>query len=117
MAEKMTKREMFGAVLGILEGELARGEDVTVLIDGILHEVDLLDRKGNTGPNPKREAEKRAAKHEILNAIAGGFHRASAIATYGGMSVQRASALLKQLVAEGGVTRREEGKVVEFHLN
>jgi predicted transcriptional regulator len=83
----------------------------------MLHEVDLLDRKHNASPNPKREAEKRAAKAAIAATLrAGGAMRATAIAAVNDMSVQRVSAMLRQMVAEETVTRSTEGKVTTFTL-
>lgn len=116
MAEKrITKRDNFLRLREIVMGITELESDP--LVQFIDRELELLSRKHNATPNPKREADKNTAKQEICFAIKGGFHRASAIATCAGMSVQRASALLKQLVAEGEVTRRKEGKVVEFYLN
>ena len=118
MDKKLTKREFIEELKAIVFqfdtlNDKFTIENVTAFLN---HELELLDRKHNASPNPKREAEKRAAKHEILNGIAAGFYRASEIATYANMSVQRCSALLRQLVADGSVVRVPNGKVTEFHL-
>ena len=114
MSDKMTKREMFENVLGVLTDA---GADV-VLTDGISHEIDLLDKRDSAKPSKnKNQVANESVKSDILNALAGGYSRAGEIATYCGQSVQKVSALLRQMVSDGDVVRTEDKKVTTFSLN
>lgn len=94
--------------------DASEAEGLTTFID---HEIALIAKRHNgSKPNPKVEAEKRAVRHEILNAIAAGNHRASEIAGYADMSVQKVTANLRQMVAAGEVTRTMDKKVARFTL-
>jgi hypothetical protein len=114
MTKKMTKREMFNGVLTLLNTFDA--PEVQPFKDGILHEVELLDKKSNAKPNPKRDAAREAVKQEIQMALLSqGSMRATAIHESGvGSSVQQVTALLRQMVADGIVTREQDKKVVTF---
>ena len=123
MTKKMTKREMFTTILGVLSALDVDESNIDLaetLIAGVKHEIELLDKKSGSGKvNPKRAAEQVAAKAEIRQVMASGEPmRATAIAaaTPSDMSVQRVTALLRQMVADGIVTREQDKKVVTFKV-
>ena len=114
---KVTQRDYFEAILTILDGELARGEDVRELMTFVCERIDALDRKANAPKvKTKGQLENDLIKTEILNALVNGQNRATEAAVYANISVQKASALLRQLVADGKVRREVEGKVTKFYF-
>jgi hypothetical protein len=117
MTTRMTKREMFNGVLTLL-GKFDHQPEIQVYRDGILHEISLLDKKSNAKPNPKLEAAREAVKQEIqMELLSQGAMRATAIHAAGvGSSVQQVTALLRQMVADGIVTRTQDKKVVTFSI-
>ena len=123
MTEKrVTKKDNFAVLRAIVAGLTADTDDALELQIRMLafidHEVDLLNRKDNTAPNPKRTAENAAVRAEILGVLDGGeAMRAGEIAklTPSNLSVQRVTAHLRELVKVGEVIR-EDGKVTTFRL-
>ena len=112
---KTTKRENYQTLLVIL----AAVEADESLSDFVQHEIDLLDRKrGNKGSNSKAVAEANATAEKILAVLAEADEpmKATPIADAADMTVQKASASLRKLVAEGVVTRTEDKKVATFSL-
>ena len=114
MADKHTKRDLF---TNLLVFATAAEADAWV-IEGIEHEIELLDKRASQKSNPKREAEQRAMMLTVADAIdaAGEPVRATAIAEATDFSVQRVSALLRKMVLAGEVVRHEDKKVVTFTL-
>lgn len=113
MSDKMTKREMFLAVLVVL----AAAEADPALSDGILHEVNLLDRKrGTKSVNTAKVKEQAELKAALAAALADGEARATDLATAVDVTVQKASAILRLMVADGTVVRRTEKKITFFSL-
>jgi predicted Rossmann fold nucleotide-binding protein DprA/Smf involved in DNA uptake len=114
MADKHTKRELFENLLIFASA----AEADTWVIDGLNHELELLDKRASKGSkNPKHEAEVAANKAAIEAALTDAEPmRATAIASECGMSVQRVTALVRQMVADGSVVREQDGKVVTFRL-
>lgn len=113
---KHTKRELFETLLVFASAAEA---DEWVL-KGLEHEIELLDRKRATkGVDAKKAAEQRAVMESIEAVLTDSDEalRATAIAEGVGCSVQRASALLRKMVAAGSVTRHEDKKVVTFSLS
>ena len=121
MADKMTKRELFTTLIGVVQtldvtdGDIAIAEQ---LVAGLQHEVELLDRKRDSSKgDAKKKAEQASVKREIRATLADGeAMRATAIAEQVGVSVQKVSALVRQMVADGEVARHEDKKVTTFTL-
>lgn len=116
MSDKHTKRELFETL--IVFASAAEAE--SWVIEGLEHEVELLDRKRSTkSVDAKKKVEQDAIKDSILSVLASGESmRATAIADSlaDGTTVQRVSALLRQMVKDGIVTRTEDKKVATFSL-
>ena len=115
MADKHTKRELFETLLVFASAAEA---DEWVL-DGLRHELDLLNkRSASKSVDVKRKAEQDAIKERII-AVLGASDaplRANEIAKALDVSVQRVTALNKQMVADGVIVRREDKKVATFSL-
>jgi len=120
MADKMTKRQVFETTIDVLE--TLDGVNVAPLVEGLAHELELLDRKraSSKGQDAKRKAEQDAIKAKIAEVLAdrGEPMRAGEIATAlaDGTAVQRVSALVKQMVNDDVVIRKQSKKVVTFTL-
>lgn len=114
MADKHTKRELFETLLVFASA----AEADAWVIDGIQHELDLLaKRAGAKTTDVKRKAEQDAVKEQIASTLAdGGEMRATAIAEMVGVSVQKVTSLVKQMVEDGTVIRNEDKKVTTFAL-
>lgn len=54
---RITKRDQFEAILGILDGEMARGEDVSDLSAFVVNEIVLLDKRANSPRKPTKMNE------------------------------------------------------------
>lgn len=111
--KKVTKREMFGALLEIVKGN----EEMENFIN---HEIELLDRKKSTGTQTKTQIENETIKVAILDALVNVAKQVTItelqaldtnMSTY---SNQKLSALLKQLVEEGKVERIVDKKKSYF---
>jgi hypothetical protein len=122
MAEvKVTKAMRFARLKTVVlaaeaEGMIDDAADLTAFID---HEVDLLGRKratksGKTPDQVENDAIK-ATIADVLSEVATGA-RATEIAAELGHSVQKVSALLRQMVADEVVVRTTEKKVTTFTL-
>jgi predicted transcriptional regulator len=113
MEKKMTKREMFE--------QIKRNYDLTQAeVDFIDHELELLAKKNSADKKPtKVQVENEGIKAEILEGMEVGkaytitdlIKEVPAIAE---LSNQRVSALVRQLVADGSVTRTEEKRKAYF---
>lgn len=125
---KMTKRERFEAIAAFLAAAPANmdatpegqnPEDfLAESIDFCLAEIALLAKRaaGPKGPT-KTQIENAALKNEMLVILSGEPMKATALGNACGVSVQKASALLRQLVADGSVVRVEDGKDTLFALS
>jgi predicted transcriptional regulator len=78
----------------------------------------LLDRKRSTSKgDAKKKAEQVTIKKGIVDVLTNAEPmRAKEIAKGADVSVQRASALLRQMVKDEQVVRHEDGKVTTFTL-
>jgi predicted Rossmann fold nucleotide-binding protein DprA/Smf involved in DNA uptake len=117
---KVTKRERFLELRTLVEGESIRvGEDMSDLLGFIDHEIDLLARKHSTksGKTPAQVENDaiKATLADVLSEVSSGA-RATELAAELGLSVQKVSALLRQMVADGVVVRTTEKKVTTFTL-
>ena len=100
--------------------ELTEGqpEELTMLIEFIDREMELLRNKRNkaSGKPTKTQAANEGVKEQILETLAAGRMTATEVGNALGISVQKASALLRQLKEENKVVRIEEKKKVYFEL-
>ena len=100
--------------------ELIEGqpEELNMLIEFIDREMELLRNKRNkaSGKPTKSQKENEGVKEQILETLAAGRMTATEVGNALGISVQKASALLRQLKEENKVVRIEEKKKVYFEL-
>jgi predicted Rossmann fold nucleotide-binding protein DprA/Smf involved in DNA uptake len=115
--KKLTKRDLYLMLFDVVaDGD---SPDKEMLCDFVSHEISLLDKKRNAkkAPTPA-QLENAATKTAILGVLA--VHteglRATDLANAMNLSVQKVSALLRQLVIAGSVERVEDKKVVTFVL-
>ena len=113
MEKKMTKREMFEQIkrnYGLTEQEVA-------FID---HELELLAKKNSADKKPtKAQVENEGIKDVILAGMENGrlytiTDLIKSIEGISDLSNQRVSALVRQLVADGSVTRTEDKRKAYF---
>jgi predicted HTH transcriptional regulator len=121
MEKKMTKREMFTLLKGIVAAQKVTDGDVAVaeaLIKGLDNELELLNRKRNstTDSKSKTQVENIALKADIGIMLMDGGMTATNIAKELDKTVQKASALLRQMVEDGKVERAKDGKSTVFVL-
>lgn len=110
----MTKKENFVAINAILN-EMGHTE----FDEFIAHEVELLSRKRSTSSKPtKRQVENEGLKGQIAGILSDEGHTVTAILGelgIKGLTNQRVSALLRQMVTSG-VARKEmvKGKAMFY---
>lgn len=112
MSKRITKRDYFNE-LKVVASKMGR-EDLVLFCD---KELALLDRKRNKSGKPTAaQLVNEGIKATIVEILVESDEpmRATVIATDLGESVQKATALLKQLVEANAIERIEEGKVVTF---
>ena len=112
MAEnRMTKRDHF-AILR----ELALEAEMTEQVAFIDHEVELLSRKHGSGKLTASQRENIELKQEIVRVLnSGEKFRSGEVASELGITIQKSTALLDQIVNETeSVTKVKEGKVTYF---
>lgn len=118
--KKMTKRDWFTLIAAAIDTHPEVPESAKEGMKGfIAHEVELLSRKRtNATGDAKKKAEQTAVKRAIATALAENVEpmRATAIAAVVGESVQKVTALLRQMVEDAEVVREVEKKVTTFHL-
>lgn len=129
-ATKVTKLQKFAMLRNWMqEIETANSEatielsaeqsaEITMLFDFIDREMELLRNKSSkSGGKPtKTQAANEGVKEQILGILAEGRMTATEVGNTLGISVQKASALLRQLKEENKVVRIEEKKKVYFEL-
>lgn len=113
--EKMTKKQMFEMIKGVVSDNA----DMVAFID---HEIDLLNRKGSKSTPSKNQIENEGIKKIILDTLTA-LAKPSTIteiqganedlATY---SNQKMSALLKQLVDSKVVVKSTDKKKTYFSV-
>lgn len=115
--KKATKKEMFGKLI-----ELAQENERTDLIEFCEHEIDLLNKKASTSGQTKTQAENEKIKVVIAEELTR-IARAVTISELlkeseelGQYSNQKLSALLKQMVESGTVTRVVDKKKTMFKI-
>ena len=110
----MTKKENYVAINAILN-EMGHNE----FDEFIAHEVDLLSRKRSTSSKPtKRQVENEGLKGQIAGILSDEGHTVTAVLGelgIEGLTNQRVSALLRQMVTSG-VARKEmvKGKAMFY---
>lgn len=117
----MTKKEMFTALLSIVDGSSA--ENKADLIDGLNHEIELLDKKSMT---PRKPTATQLENETFKTAIVDYLTRVnmpktikemqSEIVGFAELSNQRISHLLTDLRKAGIVARTYVKKVAFFAL-
>lgn len=106
--EKMTNVKALNYVLGNCELPADVEEKVTAIRDGFVKKAE------NKKPT-KAQVENKGLKVAIVDFVAQGEGvTATEVGNAVGITVQRATALLKQLVAEGKVARTADKKKVLF---
>lgn len=122
--KKVTKKEMFGTMKSILFGvKLDIPEDTKEdLIKFIDHEIELLNKKASASGQTKTQAENEKIKIVIAEELTR-IARAVTISELlkeseelGQYSNQKLSALLKQMVESGIVTRVVDKKKTMFKI-
>lgn len=115
--KKVTKKEMFGKLI-----ELAQENERTDLIAFCEHEIDLLNKKASASGQSKTQAENEKIKvviAEELTRIARAVTISELIKeseNLGQYSNQKLSALLKQMVESGTVTKIVDKKKSLFTI-
>lgn len=115
--KKATKKEMFGELI-----KLAETNERTDLIAFCEHEIDLLNKKASASGQTKTQAENEKIKIVIAEELTR-IARAVTISELlkeseelGQYSNQKLSALLKQMVESGIVTRVVDKKKTMFKI-
>ena len=115
--KKLTKKEMFGKLI-----ELAQENERTDLIDFCEHEIELLNKKASASGQTKTQAENEKIKNVIAEELTR-IARAVTISelikeseNLGQYSNQKLSALLKQMVESGTVTKIVDKKKSLFTI-
>ena len=115
--KKATKKEMFGKLI-----ELAQENERTDLIEFCEHEIDLLNKKASASGQTKTQAENEKIKNVIAEELTR-IARAVTISelikeseNLGQYSNQKLSALLKQMVESGTVTKIVDKKKSLFTI-
>lgn len=119
--KRITKKDRFAQLLSVVDSfEAVDGSfDGSDLREFIAHEVALLEKKhGSKGVPTKAQLENEVVKATIASVLADATEpmRATEIGVAIGESVQKATALLKQMVDDGVVSRVQDGKVTKFTL-
>ena len=115
--KKITKRDRFNALLAIPQVSADAG-----LVEFINHEIELLDRKNSAERKPTaKQTENAGIKSAILGWMEANILYQSADVTKGcptceGLTVQRVSALLTQLVNDGSLIRIEDKRKSYYSL-
>ena len=121
MTNKVTKREMFNAVKGFIQGGDLKFsvDEVVAFID---HEIDLLDKKSANKKPTKTQTENEGIKAVILEILASAETPKTVTELIksddrlSDFSTPKVTALLKQLVQSDKVVRTEEKKVARFSV-
>ena len=109
-AKKVTKKEMFGRLIEIVEG--ANVEDVNAIVEFLNHEIELVSKKRNT--QTKTQKANEGLVEVVYNAIAEAGKAVTVTELFEIVkndeikSAQKTSALVKKLVDAGRIARTEE---------
>ena len=112
MEKKITKKEMFTQIMGVLTDEAQ--------IDFLKHEIELLDKKSASKKPTKTQEMNEGLKETILTVLSDKGMTASEVLAssteFSGLSNQKIAALLSQLVKEGKVIKNTDKKKSVFTL-
>lgn len=115
MEKKITKVDRFNQLKAITE--VAENADLVAFID---HEIELLQKKSGSKKPSKVQIENEGVKDIILSVLGTEGMTASEVLNYSadfeGMSNQKISALLNQLVKEGKAVKTIDKKKSLFFL-
>jgi len=115
MANKITKKDMFKAIAEV-EGVASN----PAMVDFINHEIELLEKKASSKKATKTQVANEGLKAEILSVLTSEGATVSDIIkkseALSGLSNQKVSALLKQMVDSGDVTKVTDKKKSFFSL-
>lgn len=115
MEKKITKAQMFAQIREVV----ADNEDMVAFID---HELELLAKKSASKKPTKTQEQNEVLKDKIVEVLSGFENGATASEvlasddTFTGMSNQKISALLKQLVDGGSVIKTIDKKKSIFSV-
>ena len=113
MEKKITKKEMFAKIREVV----ADNQDMVDFID---HEIELLSKKSSSKKPTKTQEANKGLKEVILTVLTDEGMTASEVLAssdeFAGMSNQKISALLKQLVDEGKVIKSTDARKSVFKL-
>ncbi len=116
--KKVTKKEMFGRLIEIVEG--ANVQDVETIVEFLNHEIELVSKKRN-GQTKVQKANEGLIE-VIYNAIAEAGKPVTVTEIYEMVksdeitSPQKVSALVKKLVDAGRISREEIKKKAYFYI-
>ena len=106
---------MFTAAIAIVAAANVPG--TPAVVEGLKHELELLNKKSADGKgSAKHAAEVRANMDKVVTVLSDEGIRAADVGTLADFSIQRTTALLKKLVDSGEVVRDEVKKVAYFSL-
>ncbi len=114
---KLTKKEMFAQILAV--EEVAQNE---VMVEFINHELELLNKKSSSKKETATQKANEVLKGTIQNVLATCENGATISELQalneelGELSNQKVSAIVRQMVLEGTVTKTVEGKKSVFAL-
>ena len=115
MANKVTKRDNFNALLNI--EEVASNPELVAFIK---HELELLDRKNkaNSGELTETQKENLALGEEMVEFIAKAGKELSVadVRNHFGITAQKATPILTKLVENGKLNKRVDKRVSYFSV-
>ena len=117
MEKKITKAQMFAMIKAV--PEVTNNEEMVAFID---HELELLAKKSSSKKPTKAQEENEVIKTKIVEVLGDFENGATASEVLGadsaftGMSNQKISALLKQLVEAGTVVKTIDKKKSIFSV-
>lgn len=121
MNKKMTKKEMFAMVIGVVNG--AEVENKAEMLEFLNHEIELLEKKNSRSGQTKTQKENEILVGQLELALAE-FSKPITISEFmkesthevSTLSNQKLSALMKKLVEGGKVVKTIEKKKSYFSL-
>ena len=115
MEKKITKVDRFNQLKAITE--VAENADLVAFID---HEIELLSKKsGSRKPTANQVANEGLKETILANLTSEGMTASEVLASsdeFAGLSNQKITALLRQLVLDGSVTKITDSKKTLFKL-
>ena len=125
MEKKITKREMFTQIRDAIEIDIANNQENSnfnpFMVAFINYEIDLLSKKSASKKPTATQIANEGLKAIILTVLEGseGMTASEVLAgsdEFAGLSNQKITALLRQLVLDGSVTKITDNKKTLFKL-